>query len=234
MHLFYDPTITIDCSSFSLNEEESKHAIKVMRLKIEDEVLILDGKGNQYHCKIITPNPKKCEVNILNIHSESKENLDIHIAVAPTKMNDRIEWFLEKATEIGITEITPIICKNSERKIIKEERWTKILITALKQSKRLFLPKLNPLTTISDFIQSHENGLIAFCDDNFEKSTLAKSFKATNCPIVIGPEGDFTIAEVELAKKHGYQTITLGKNRLRTETAALYSVMQAKLISEQL
>ena len=233
MHLFYDPNITIDCKSFSLSDEESKHAIKVMRLKIDDDILILDGKGNQYHCKIIIPNPKKCEVNILNVNSEIKENLDIHIAVAPTKMNDRIEWFLEKATESGITEITPIICKNSERKIIKEERWSKILITALKQSKRLFLPKLNPLTSISNFIQSNENGLIAFCNDNFEKTTLSKSFKKTKCPIVIGPEGDFTIQEIELAKNYGYQTITLGKNRLRTETAALYSVMQAKHISEQ-
>ena len=228
MHLFYDPTIDVLAKTHILNEEESKHACKVMRLVIGNEIAILNGKGVEFIAKIVEAHPKHCKVEIISKTEELKPNYDLHIAIAPTKIIDRIEWFLEKATEIGITEITPLICSNSERKIIKEERLEKILIAAMKQSKRLFLPKLNPLTEISSFIKQHPKGLIAHCYEG-DKSSISEVFETKNSPILIGPEGDFSMKEVEIALNSGYKTITLGKNRLRTETAGLYAVMQGKM-----
>ncbi len=229
MHLFYDPTIDVSAKFHVLNEEESKHACKVMRLISGNEIAILNGKGIEFTAKIIEAHPKHCKVEIISKISETTPKYDLHIAIAPTKIIDRIEWFLEKATEIGITEITPLLCSNSERKIIKEDRLEKIIIAAMKQSKRLFLPKLNPLTDVSSFIKKHPRGLIAHCYDS-EKKTISEGFETTNFPILIGPEGDFTLSEVEKILLSGYKTITLGKNRLRTETAGLYAVMQAKII----
>lgn len=226
MHLFYDPNITSDQLAHTLSEEESKHACRVLRLKEGDEISILNGKGFEFITKIIDANPKKCGVEVVKINKEKTPPYSIHIAIAPTKNNDRIEWFLEKATEIGITEITLLLCSNNERKQTKEERFEKILISAMKQSKRLFLPKLNALTPFKQFIKQHPKGLIAHCYEG-EKSTIFDSFELNNCPIVIGPEGDFTLQEVELALQSGYKTITLGQNRLRTETAGLYGCMQA-------
>jgi 16S rRNA (uracil1498-N3)-methyltransferase len=148
-------------------------------------------------------------------------------------MMDRLEWFLEKATEIGITEITPLLCSNSERKQIKDERLEKILVSAMKQSKRMYLPKLHPFTDFNSFIQQHPKGLLAHCYEN-EKNPMKEVFEFTNCPILIGPEGDFSTQEVQKAIESGYKTITLGNNRLRTETAGLYAVMKAKLMIDNL
>ena len=231
MHLFYDPTISADEQLHILSEEESKHACRVLRLKEGDEIALLNGKGSEFVTRITDANPKKCRVEILQIREEEVPSYSIHIAIAPTKNNDRIEWFLEKATEIGVTEITLLLCSNNERKHTKEERFEKILISAMKQSKRLFLPKLNKLTSLKDFVTSHPNGLIAHCYEE-EKNTIFTSFKPDECPILIGPEGDFTLQELELALKNGYKTLTLGENRLRTETAGLYACMQAKMAIE--
>lgn len=232
MHLFYDSSIEENASFHQLNEEESKHACKVMRLKNGDQISLLNGKGIEFIGTIIEDHPKHCKVEIVSKTVEVKEKHELHIAIAPTKIIDRIEWFLEKATEIGITEITPLICSNSERKQIKEERLEKIVIAAMKQSKRLFLPKLNPLVDFNTFILDHPKGLIAHCYDA-SKNTMEEVFETYNCPILIGPEGDFSLQEVEKALKSGYKTITLGKNRLRTETAGLYAVMQAKMILDK-
>ena len=231
MHLFYDPTLIKGTTNHILNEEESKHACKVMRLKEGDSLLILNGKGQEFNAIIENAHNKHCSLKILKEREEAKPKEEIHIALAPTKMMDRLEWFLEKATEIGITEISLILCDNSERKVIKKERLEKILVSAMKQSKRLFLPKLNNLISFKEFITNNKNGLIAHCY-NKEKSSLKDVFRLNNCPIIIGPEGDFSLEEVEAANINGYKTITLGENRLRTETAALYSVMQSKLIIE--
>jgi 16S rRNA (uracil1498-N3)-methyltransferase len=231
MHLFYDPTISADEQLHILSEEESKHACRVLRLKEGDEIALLNGKGSEFVTRITDANPKKCRVEILQIREEQVPAYSIHIAIAPTKNNDRIEWFLEKATEIGVTEITLLLCSNNERKHTKEERFEKILISAMKQSKRLFLPKLNKLTSLKDFVTSHPNGLIAHCYEE-EKNTIFTSFKSDECPILIGPEGDFTLQELELALKNGYKTLPLGENRLRTETAGLYACMQAKMAIE--
>lgn len=233
MRLFYDPTIDSTKNQHILSEDESKHICKVLRMSVQDDVAILDGKGSLYETKIIDANPKKCVVEIIVRKFEEKPKEEIHIAIAPTKMMDRLEWFLEKATEIGVTEITLLLCSNSERKQIKEDRLEKILVSAMKQSKRMYLPKLNPLLDFNSFIQKHPNGLLAHCYEN-EKNTLKNVFEKTNCPILIGPEGDFSQLEVDKALKIGYKTITLGHNRLRTETAGLYAVMKAKLMIDNL
>lgn len=226
MRLFYDSKISKDLTDFTLNEEESGHACKVLRLKAGDKIAIINGKGDYFTCEITEPHARKCQVKILNFTSEASEKKNIHIAIAPTKNMDRIEWFVEKATELGVTEITLLLCKNNERKLIKTDRLEKILISAMKQSKRLYLPVLNDLTPVNNFIQSHPNGLIAHCYDG-EKGNISNLYKENNCAILIGPEGDFTLEEVEIARKSGYQAIELGKNRLRTETAGLYACMQA-------
>lgn len=228
MHLFYDPTLTFEQKVHTLSEEESKHACRVLRLKEGNEISLLNGNGFEFHARITDANPKRCTVEIESVKEEKVPPYSIHIAIAPTKNNDRLEWFLEKATEIGITEITLLLCTNNERKQTKEERFEKILISAMKQSKRLFLPKLNSLTSFKDFITKNPKGLIAHCYEG-EKYTITESFLKNDCPILIGPEGDFSKQEVELALQSGYKTITLGENRLRTETAGLYAVMQAKI-----
>lgn len=232
MHLFYDPTISVAEKAHLLSEEESKHACRVLRLKTGDEIILLDGKGTEFITRIIDDNPKRCKVEITSHRHSEKPDYSIHIAIAPTKNNDRLEWFLEKATEIGITEITLLLCSNNERKQTKDERFEKILISAMKQSKRLYLPKLNPLTSFKDFTVNHPFGLIAHCNEG-DKNSIETAFQRNNCPILIGPEGDFSQEEIDLALKRGYKTITLGENRLRTETAGLYACMQAKLIIDK-
>lgn len=225
MNLFYVSDITENDAVFSLNESESKHACKVLRLKENDKIGILNGKGLFAVAEIIEANPKHCKVHIIEKNVESSPSYSVHIAICPTKMNDRMEWFVEKATELGITEITFLLSKNSERKAIKLERFESIAISAMKQSKRTFLPKINDLTKVDTFIKAHPNGYIAHCYEA-EKSDLFQIFDG-NAPILIGPEGDFTLEECKLAEANGYQTITLGENRLRTETAGLYACMKA-------
>ncbi len=230
MRLFYDPNITPSDTKHTLSEDESKHVIRVLRMKLGERIGILDGNGSSYTCEIIDDSPKRCGLSVIEVQTEEKQNIEIHIAIGPTKQMERIEWFIEKSTEIGITEVTLVECKNSERLKIKTDRLEKKAVSAMKQSHRKYLPKINTLTKLSDFIKNNPNGLIAHCYDE-ERSEFNTVFKRVNCPILIGPEGDFTREEIELAKKYGYKTITLGKNRLRTETAALYTCMQAKLIT---
>lgn len=230
MRLFYDATIESGVQSHVLSEDESKHACKVLRMKNGDSLALVNGKGYYFETEIVDAHPKRCEVEITLETKQEEDKKQIHIAIAPTKLNDRMEWFMEKATELGITEITLLLTKNSERKAAKLERFEKILVSAMKQSKRLYLPKLNDLTSFNEFISQHPKGLIAECYDG-EKSTITESFTNQNCPILIGPEGDFTLEEVEQAKKSGYLSISLGENRLRTETAGLYACMQALMKS---
>lgn len=224
MNLFYIPEVKPESKSIVLSEEESKHACRVLRLKVGDQLLLLDGVGGSFVAEISDDHPKHCQVNILSYTFEEKADHEIHIAIAPTKNNDRIEWFLEKVTELGITEVTLLLCSNSERKQVKEERFEKILVSAMKQSQRLYLPKLNPLISFKEFIQKHPQGAMAHCYEG-EKKSLNTVLKSSNYPILIGPEGDFSKEEVELASISGYDFITLGNNRLRTETAGLYACM---------
>lgn len=225
MHLFYDPNITEDTVSYQLNEAESRHVCKVLRLKEGGRVGLLNGNGLYAEAQITDADSKRCSVEIISREQQPLPSRSVHIAIAPTKMNERMEWFVEKTTELGITEITFLLSKNSERKTIKPERFHNIAISAMKQSKRLFLPKINDLTKVDAFIRNHPNGYIAHCFEG-EKQSLLKIFDNSS-PVLIGPEGDFSPEECEMAKKHGYREITLGENRLRTETAGLYACMQA-------
>lgn len=228
MRLFYDAHIELDAATHQLSEEESKHIVRVLRMQEGDELALVNGKGGYFETKISIAHPKRCQVEIVKAEQSEPLKHDLHIALGPTKVMDRIEWFVEKATEIGITEISFIQGKNSERVKLKLDRIEKKVISAMKQSKRRFLPKINELVSVSDFIQQYPDGLIAHCEEG-EKSTILESFQLLNCPILIGPEGDFTLDEIELAMENGYKTITLGENRLRTETAALYACVCAQL-----
>lgn len=228
MRLFYDSHIELDAETHQLSEEESKHIVRVLRMSEGNQLAIINGKGGYFETEISVAHPKRCTVTILKAEQSELPKHELHIALGPTKLMDRIEWFVEKATEIGITEISFISGKNSERVKMKPERILKKAISAMKQSKRRFLPKINELVTVTEFIKAHPNGLIAHCEQG-EKSTILDSFELTNCPILIGPEGDFNPNEIELAKQNGYKTITLGENRLRTETAALYACVCAQV-----
>lgn len=223
MQLFYNPDININSSEFSFDKEESKHISKVLRKKEGDILFVTNGLGNLFHSEIILASEKKCTVKITKTETQKPTEFYTHIAVAPTKMNERFEWFLEKATEIGIHEITPIICDHSERKLIKTERFDKIIQSAMKQSNQFYLPKLNEPISFKDFINKKNDGVlcIAHCEET--NKTLLKEIARpkTKHTILIGPEGDFSTKEIELALKNDYIPISLGNTRLRTETAAL-------------
>ena len=231
MHLFYVPELTPTTKSIYLSEDESKHACRVLRLKMNDEVSLLDGVGGVYHARIEEDNPKKCLLQIIAVTHDTKPTHEVHIAIAPTKNMDRIEWFVEKATEIGMTELTLLICDHSERKIVKTERLEKILISAMKQSKRTFIPKLNAVITFSEFMKQHTQGALAHCEEG-DKKSLQTVCQASNYPILIGPEGDFSSKEIASAKTNGFDFVVLGNTRLRTETAGLYACVQAKMIAD--
>ncbi len=226
MNLFYDPCIELSAKEFLLNEEESRHACKVLRMKNGDTLYLLDGKGHLFTTEILDSFSKKSLVKIVAVQHEMPSERHIHIAIAPTKNMDRLEWFVEKATEIGITEISLILCKNSERKVVKNERLHKIAIAAMKQSKRLYLPQINDMISLKEFLKVHPRGAIAHCFENKEQTTISKLMESANFPVLIGPEGDFSLEELQMVEKCEYKGITLGKNRLRTETAALVACMQ--------
>ncbi|WP_025146341.1 16S rRNA (uracil(1498)-N(3))-methyltransferase [Pedobacter jeongneungensis] len=223
MHIFYTPDIAQN--TYTLNEEESKHCVRVLRLGVGAIVNLVDGKGGFYTAEITSDNPKKVSLSILKVEKEfHKRNHYLHIAVAPTKNIDRIEWFLEKATELGIDEITPIITDRSERRIVKEDRLNKVITSAVKQSIKAYHPKLNDAISFNTFLKEPFEGekLIAHCIDQGEKQFISKLVSPhQKYLILIGPEGDFTPEEVNLALNKGFKALTLGDNRLRTETAAL-------------
>ena len=223
MQLFYSPDIKPNNTQYSFSKEESKHIIRVLRKKENDVLNITDGKGYLYEVTISIADQKNCIVNINNVKKVDAQNYKLHIAIAPTKMNDRMEWFLEKATEIGIHEITPIICDNSERKIIKKERLEKIIHSAMKQSLQMHLPILNDSTSFKEFMQQKLSGqlFIAHCEEGNKKTLQESINKATEYTILIGPEGDFSTKEIKNAISNGYIPVSLGNTRLRTETAGI-------------
>jgi 16S rRNA (uracil1498-N3)-methyltransferase len=216
-----------------LSAEESKHATKVLRKKEGDILNFTDGKGGFYKAEITLADSRKCRLKIVSSDQKEKQhNYHLHIAIAPTKNMDRFEWFLEKTTEIGIDEITPIICSRSERKVIKTERGNRILLSAMKQSLKHHLPKLNNAVTLKDFLKQDFNGTkyIAHCEDG-EKNELKTVSKAEKTLILIGPEGDFSPKEIELALKNQCKAVSLGTSRLRTETAGIVAVHTINIIS---
>ncbi len=226
MNLFYTTNIQENIAIF--DDEEARH-LSVLRKKVGDKLSLTDGKGTLYEGRISMIDKRNCIVSIDNQQVEYRKlPYQLHIAIAPTKNMDRLEWFLEKATEIGITEITPLLCQNSERDKIRLDRLEGILLSAMKQSLQCHLPKLNPLTKFNDFMLLSQNvdsqKLIAYCNDetlpHLAKAILPKG----NYTLAIGPEGDFSDKEIHLAKSADFQGISLGTNRLRTETAGVFAV----------
>lgn len=233
MHLFYTPDIS--GIIYNLREEESKHAIRVLRLKQGDSIYLIDGKGGFYTAKIIVDSPKKCIVQVTEAKKEhGKKEFYLHIAVAPTKNMERFEWFLEKATEIGIDEITPIRCEHSERTILKPERLEKIIVSAMKQSMKAYCPKLNEIKSFKSFVQEQFSGqkLIAHCADSAKSKLKNAYIRNATAVILIGPEGDFSKEEITFAIENNFQAVSLGDSRLRTETAALVACHTMNLINE--
>ncbi|MFV5685993.1 16S rRNA (uracil(1498)-N(3))-methyltransferase [Flavobacterium sp. GB2R13] len=234
MQLFYNPTINETTENFSFDKEESKHIIKVLRKKDSDILYVTNGLGHLFKTEITLASDNKCTVKIISFEKSAPSKFHLHLAVAPTKMNDRFEWFLEKATEIGIHEITPIICDRSERKVINTERFDKIILTAMKQSNALFLPKLNDAISFKEFIKQKQEGLnfIAHCEET-NKKTLKSALEANqNITVLIGPEGDFTDKEIESALDANYIPVSLGNTRLRTETAAIVACHSVIFVNE--
>jgi len=234
MQLFYNPDITEDTQSFFFDREESKHIIKVMRKKGGDILFVTNGLGFLFKTEITLASDNKCTVKIVGLEKAEKIKYHLHMAVAPTKMNDRYEWFLEKATEMGISEITPIICDHSERKFVKSERFDKIILSAMKQSAQCYLPKLNDPMAFKDFIKLKNNGqqFIAHCEETDKKSLKEMIKPSEDITILIGPEGDFSEKEIALAIENNYAPVSLGNTRLRTETAAIAAVHSVAFINE--
>ncbi|MDG1285100.1 MAG: 16S rRNA (uracil(1498)-N(3))-methyltransferase [Flavobacteriaceae bacterium] len=234
MQLFYNSELDTSIKTFNFSKDESRHIVKVLRKSTGDLLMITNGKGWIFEAEVIIPNHNKCVVSILKSTFETPRPYTIHLAVAPTKMNDRYEWFIEKATEIGVDIITPIICQNSERKIIKTERFEKILQSAMKQSLHCYLPSLAPAIRFSEFIKMPQEGatFIAHCEDG-EKLKFKDQIEAKkSITILIGPEGDFSPKEIELALKHQYIPVSLGASRLRTETAGIVAGHTIQLCNE--
>ena len=236
MQLFYNSEISKETKQLTFDKIESKHIVRVLRKKEGDILKITNGKGFLFDAEISFANDKRCSAIIINTIEKPKPwNYYLHIAIAPTKNNDRMEWFLEKATEIGIDEITPIICSNSERRVVKTERFEKIIQAAMKQSLKFTLPKLNQPVKFNDFIDQDFEGkvCIAHCENHEDKNLLQTTINPSEkTTILIGPEGDFSTQEIAKALLKKISPISLGESRLRTETAALVAVNIVSFINQ--
>lgn len=235
MQLFYHSDINEQTGLILFSREESRHIIRVLRKKSGDRVFITDGKGIRYEAEIVDPDDKKCLARIRKKESKpDNKGYRLHIAMAPTKMNDRFEWFLEKSTEIGIDEITPILCDHSERKKVNLDRYAKVIQSAAKQSLKYTLPKLNPLQKIDELIASSDAEArgIAHCypDEKCDLKDLVRD--KSDILVLIGPEGDFSPREIELAAESGFISLGLGASRLRTETAGVVVCSNVSMIKE--
>ena len=220
---FFAPDIE---QTLMLPESDSQHCIRVLRRRAGDEIEVIDGRGNSYTCRIVDPHSKHTVVEIVEKRPTPLPwDYQISIAVAPTKLMDRMEWMTEKLTEIGVNSITPLLCEHSERKEIKTERLEKIAVSAMKQSLKSTLPTINPMTPIAAFAKSvpgDYDKFVAYCDRNIERVLLSKSVKPNrNTVVLIGPEGDFSPSEISMLLDNGFKPVSLGDCRLRTETAAV-------------
>lgn len=233
MNLFYAPDI--NGNSYLLNAEESKHIVRVLRMKTGDTVHLTDGNGNFYECRITDDHPKACQLSVIQRYiGDDRRDFQLHIAIAPTKNINRFEWFLEKATEIGIDRITPVICEHSERKSLKNSRLERVMVAAMKQSLKSKLPMLDQAMPFSQMMNIDFSGqkYIAFIDDNLTVE-LAKIYQPpANALILIGPEGDFSGHEIDLAKSKGFVPVRLGKSRLRTETAGIAACLTVNILNQ--
>lgn len=225
MNIFYSPN-TVQ-NAIILPEEESKHCTKVLRKSVGDSIHIIDGKGNLFLAKIEEINKKNCICSILETHTNyGNHNYFLRMCVAPTKNIDRFEFFIEKAVEIGVNEIIPIITENSERRILKLDRIERIILSAMKQSYKATMPILHELTDVKTVLKTDFAGIkcIAHCEEDEKQYLQNLTIKNKQTTILIGPEGDFSVKEIQLAKQFNWQAISLGESRLRTETAGIVAV----------
>lgn len=232
MIIFYAPDI-LSCPE--LPEEESGHAIRVLRHTEGDEIEVVDGAGTWYHCCIVNAHPKHCGIEIVSSSPDHHWPYNVELAIGPTKNLDRMEWWLEKATEMGLDRFIPLKCRFSERKELKTERMRKIAVSAMKQSLKATLPVIEEMTDIKKFLEEPFDGqkFIAHCIEDQPRQLLSHLIvKGQNVRVLIGPEGDFSPEEISLALTHGYQPVSLGDQRLRTETAALSSVSTIHIINQ--
>ena len=233
MNYFYHARLDNSVSLFSFPPEESRHIVKVLRKKEGDTLKITNGKGYLFSAEITAADPGQCSARIVDSRKTIPPRSELHLAVAPTKRLERFQWFLEKATEIGISQITPILCQRSERTKFSPDRLQRVIQEAMKQSLRTFLPRLNDPVPYKDFLRKEHTGLrfIAHCEKD-EKMDLKRRVAAdTDVVILIGPEGDFTRAEIDAAYEKGFLPVSLGESRLRTETAALVACVTVNLIN---
>jgi len=234
VNLFYHPNIDIAAREVTFEKDESRHITKVLRRTIGDTLHITNGKGHLISAKLTQIGLKFSEAVIESVEKIEPRAYQLHMAVAPTKNNDRFEWFLEKATEIGIDIITPLFCDHSERKVIKPERLEKIIESAMKQSLNAYKPVLKSALSFSEFIQqNHENwtNCIAHCQDSSKERFQKLVNPGESILLLIGPEGDFSSKEIELARKNGFNPVSLGNSRLRTETAAIAGCHTVALVN---
>lgn len=224
MQLFFCENLTLNCDVI-LSQEESYHAAQVLRMRNGEIIHLTDGLGHLFKGELINVDSKKSLVRITEEVPQMSATTNLHIAIAPTKNIDRFEWFLEKSTEMGIAEITPLLCRYSERKEIKPERLNKVIVSAAKQSHHFLFPKLNSIVKFEEFIKTTtvENKFIAHCE-SFDKNDFGKSIaNKRDALLLIGPEGDFSEHEIQLAISNNYFPVSLGESRLRTETAGVYA-----------
>ena len=229
MPIFYVPNIETE---HCLDEKESKHAVKVLRLEKGDKLDIIDGAGTFYTCEIDDANPKKCSFYILNSTKEQSPSVKIHLAIAPTKNLDRIEWLVEKCVEVGIHEFSFFKSFHSERKVLRIDRLQRIAVSALKQSQKSTLPKINELTNYEEFVANRSEDILLIANQHHGAAAISSfSPEKKSVCVLIGPEGDFSETEIERALQHNFKPITLGRSRLRTETAALSACVELNLFN---
>jgi 16S rRNA (uracil1498-N3)-methyltransferase len=223
MQIFYSPDIKDN--TCVLDKDESRHCVKVLRMTKGSLVKLIDGSGNMFEGQIVDPDPQRCSIAIIQTFPDfEKRNYRLHIAISPLKNQERLEWFVEKSVEMGIDEITPLICRNTEKPGIKAERINNIIISAMKQSLKASRPLLNEPAKFGEFIISAFNAIkmIAHCNPGFERNKIDSIYKSgRNAVILIGPEGDFSNEEVATAINNGFEPVHLGSSRLRTETAGI-------------
>ncbi len=236
MQLFYNPEVSEKDTQVVFPRDESKHIVKVLRKTEGDTLNITNGKGKLFSAEIINADIKQCVAKIISVEDQPAPPYYLHMIVAPTKMNDRFEWFLEKAMEIGVHEITPVICDHSERKVVKLNRFERVLQSAMKQSLHYRMPKLNEPVSFQEFINGNIEGLrfIAHCEDGQEKEYLQKKLQPKEkVNILIGPEGDFSTEEIGKALNTRWIPVSLGDSRLRTETAAIVACHTVALVNQE-
>ena len=233
MHRFYAPDIT---PTMLLPDEEAQHCVRVLRLKEGEEVEVVDGKGHLHLCRILNANAKNCAVEIVGTTDvEPHWGCRITVAIAPTKNMDRMEWMAEKVTEMGVDRIVPLLCRYSERKVLKTERLRKILVAAMKQSLKATLPQLDDLTPFDDFMKALPDGqrFIAYCDPAIPRRDFVKEcLPESDVTILVGPEGDFSQPEIRAALDAGFIPVSLGDSRLRTETAGVFACAAIHTINQ--